>query len=250
MYDPPRNSNNRSVTIVAVVLGVVACLCVCVAALGGGAAYLISTTSSIATQFSTQVRPQLTEIFQQPTNTPRPAKPTTGPDLVLTPVPTPVAGISDTLQTLDAAVIPPSDLRELAMRLKGIPNIPDVVATAAADYKVGQELSFNASNQDTNATFKVQAKLIYETTNVYFFAQDGNNADLNAVKSLVDTFQNKIYPTDRAFFGSEWNPGVDADPHVYILYVGGIGHAIAGYFSSADEYSHLAHPFSHEKEMF
>ena len=54
MYDPPQQSNNRSVTIVAVVLGVVACLCVCVAALGGGAAYLLSTTSGIPTQFSTQ----------------------------------------------------------------------------------------------------------------------------------------------------------------------------------------------------
>src|SRR5262245_6929422 len=138
MYDPPQKSSNRSVTVIAVVLGVVACLCVCVAALGGGAVYLMTTTNSLATQFATPVRPQITEIFQPSTPTPRSAQPTTEPDLVLTPLPTPVAGISDTLQTLEDETIPASDLRELAIRLKGIPDIPEVVATASADYKVGQ----------------------------------------------------------------------------------------------------------------
>ncbi len=249
MYEAPQRSGSP-VTVVAIVLGVVVCLCACIAALGGGAAYLAVTTSNVATQFSTAVQPQLTEIFQPPTKTPRPATATAAPDIVLTPVPTPVAGAADTLQTLENEIIPPSDLRELAMRLKNTGPIPEVVASAPADYKVGQELKFNASNEDTNATFQVQAKLIYATTNVYFFAQTGTNVDKQAVKSLVDTFQNKIYPTDRQFFGSEWTPGVDDDPHVYILYVGGIGSNVAGYYSSADEYSHLAHPFSNEKEMF
>jgi immune inhibitor A len=249
MYDSPRRSGSP-VTVMVIVLGIVACLCVCVAALGGGAAYLAVTTNNIVTQISTQVQPQLTEIFQPPTATRRPATATAVPQVVLTPVPTPVAGASDTLQTLENEAIPPSDLRELAMRLKGTGPIPEVVASAPANYKVGQELKFNASNEDTNATFQVQAKLIYETANAYFFAQDGVRVDTQAVKALVDTFQNKIYPTDRSFFGSEWTPGVDDDPHLTILYVGGIGSSIAGYFSSADEYSHLAHPYSNEKEMF
>jgi immune inhibitor A len=249
MYESPQRSGNP-VTVIAIVLGVVACLCACIAALGGGAAYLAVTTSNIATQFSTQIPPQLTDVFQKPSATPRPGTATTAPQVVLTPVPTPVAGAQDTLQTLENETIPPSDLRELAMRLKGTGDIPEVVASSPANYKLGQELKFNASNEDTNVTFQVQAKLIYETDNAYFFAQDGVRVDTQAVKSLVDTFQNKIYPTDREFFGSEWTPGVDDDPHLYILYVGGIGQSIAGYFSSADEYSHLAHPYSNEKEMF
>ena len=249
MYQSPQRSG-RPITVVVIVLGVVACLCACIAALGGGAYYLALTGSNVATQLSTLVPPQLTEVFQPPTETPGPETATSQPSLNLTPVPTPVAGSSDTLQTLEDAVIPPSDLREEAMRLKDIPNIPLMVASAPPNYQVGQELKFNASNEDTNATFQVQAKLIYETTNAYFFAQDGTRADPTAVKSLMDTFQNKIYPTDREFFGSEWTPGVDDDPRLYILYVGGIGQSIAGYYSSPDEYSHLANPYSNEKEMF
>ena len=249
MVQPPQRSG-RTVTVIAIALGLLVCLCACILALGGGAAYLALSPLNVATQFVSTVRPQLTGVFQPPTETPGPPSATSGPDIILTPVPTPVAGSSDTLQTLEDEPIPASDLREEAMRLKGIANIPEVVASAPANYAVGQELQFNASNEDTNATFQVQAKLIYETDNAYFFAQDGTRVDNQAVKSLVDTFQNKIYPTDREFFGSEWTPGVDDDPHLYILYVGGIGQTIAGYFSSADEYSHLAHPFSNEKEMF
>jgi immune inhibitor A len=249
MYASPRRSGSP-VTVIVIVLSIVACLCVCVAALGGGAAYLAATTNSLATQIATVVIPQLTETFRRPSPTPGESTVTPVAQINLTPVPTPVAGASDTLQTLENEQIPPSDLRELAMRLKGTGNIPEVVASAPANYPVGQELKFNASNEDTNATFQVQAKLIYETTNAYFFAQDGTHVDNQAVKSMVDTFQNKIYPTDRSFFGSEWTPGVDDDPRLYILYAGGLGSSIAGYFSSADEYSHLAHPYSNEKEMF
>lgn len=249
MYDNPQRSGSP-VTVIVIVLGVVACLCVCVAALGGSAAYLAATTSNFVTQLSTQVEPQLTEVFQPPSSTPRRATETPVPQLVLTPVPTPVAGASDTLQTLEDATIPANDPRELAMRLKHTGPVPEVIASAPANYKVGQELSFNASNTDTNAAFQVKAKLIYETTNAYFFAQDSINLDTRAVKSMVDTFQNKIYPTDRSFFGSEWTPGVDDDPHLYILYVGGLGSSVAGYYSSVDEYSHLANPTSNEKEMF
>src|SRR5207253_5947339 len=75
-------------------------------------------------------------------------------------------------------------------------------------------------------------------------------ADEGAVQQMVDNFQNDTYPTDREFFGSEWNPGVDGDPRLFILYCRGLGFSIAGYYSSADEYSVLAHDFSNEKEMF
>ena len=241
MESPPQS--NRPVVVVLSVLAVVACLCLCVAGLAGGGAYLVTQVNSVVTQIASQVVPVLTQSSEQ--STPSPV-----PNLNLTPLPTPVAGVSDTLQTLDDAVIPPSDLRLEAMRLKGIGNIPEVVSSTPANYQVGQELTFNASNQDTNATFQVQAKLIYVTANVYFFAQDGIGADPAAVKKLVDTFQTSIYPTDRAFFGSEWNPGVDGDPHLYILFAGGLGSSVAGYYSSADEYSHLAQPYSNEKEMF
>ena len=43
----------------------------------------------------------------------------------------------------------------------------------------------------------------------------------------MDTFDQKIIPTDREFFGSEGNPGVDGDPHIYVLYAGGLGTTLA-----------------------
>ena len=66
----------------------------------------------------------------------------------------------------------------------------------------------------------------------------------------MDTFENKIYPTDRAFFGSEWTPGVDDDPHIYILYTNGLGQTAGGYFSSSDEYPPQISQYSNAHEMF
>src|SRR5258706_2411537 len=99
MYEPPQRSG-RPVTVVAIVLGVVACLCACIAALGGGAVYLAATTNNGVTLLPTVL--QITEIFQRPTETPGPNSTplgpetaTSGPNIILTPVPTPVAGSSD-----------------------------------------------------------------------------------------------------------------------------------------------------------
>ena len=70
------------------------------------------------------------------------------------------------------------------------------------------------------------------------------------MRDIAETFETQIYPTTRAFFGSEWTPGVDGDPHLYILYARGLGFRVAGYYSSADQYPRAAYEFSNEKEMF
>ncbi|MEP7356434.1 MAG: hypothetical protein ABI847_04295 [Anaerolineales bacterium] len=241
MIEQPKSNNNR--TLIVVIVLVVLCLCTCVALLIGGGAWSYFTALRVATSVSSQVGPVLTEVFDQPTAT-------KVPNLVRTPVPTPLPGAADTLQALQDEVIPPSDLREIAMRLKGIPDIPEVVSETPANYEVGQELEFQVSNQDTQENFKITAKLIYKTDNVYFFAENGTSADEASVKNLSDEFQNHIYPKDREFFGSEWNPGIDGDPHVFVLYARGLGSTVGGYYSSADEYSKLAHVYSNEKEMF
>ena len=88
------------------------------------------------------------------------------------------------------------------------------------------------------------------TDHAYFWIEDGVYFDQQEVDDLMDAFENKIYPTTREFFGSEWTPGVDGDPHIYIVYATGLGNSIAGYFSSADEYHPLAHEYSNGHEMF
>ena len=105
-------------------------------------------------------------------------------------------------------------------------------------------------NTDTNENFKVSATLQYITDHVYFWIGDDVEFDSDALADITETFENKIYPTDREFFGSEWTPGVDNDPHIYILYAKGLGGTVAGYFSSTDEYTPDVYEYSNAHEMF
>lgn len=66
----------------------------------------------------------------------------------------------------------------------------------------------------------------------------------------IDRFENKTYPLNREYFGSEWTPGVDNDVHVSVLNARDLGQSVGGFYSAADEYSHLVNPYSNEKEMF
>ncbi len=157
---------------------------------------------------------------------------------------------TDTLTVLEESVVPINNPAELACRLKNICDIAPTVPPPATPYPVGAQQTFWVTNIDTNENFQIEARMYYSTDHVYFWVQEGvrvNDADL---KQLVDTFEERIYPTNRTFFGSEWSPGIDGDPHIYILYASGIGSQIAGYFSSADEMPPEVHPYSNAHEMF
>jgi hypothetical protein len=227
--------------ILVTLFALIACAC-CAVIMSGG--WLIWRTGRT---LAPMVGPILTEVLASPTPSPVPV-------IVLTPVPTPPPGGESTLERLANAVIPPRNLRELGERLKGIPDIPETVSRVPANHALGDEVEFNVINTETHEAFKITATLVYSTENVYFFAENGVRVDEKAVQNLVDDFQNKTYPTNREFFGSEWNPGVDGDPHLYILYTRGLGSsgftATGGYYLSLDEYSSLAHEYSNEKEIF
>lgn len=235
-------SNNTSVIIIVVSL--IACLCVCAIAVGGGALALIPLRAAVSTEISSFPTDFFaTDFFETEV-------PTDEPVIVTTPVPTALPGSVDTLELLLNEEIPQRDLRQLAMRFKGIPDIPEVVSETAIDHPIGTVLEFTATNNDSLQDFTVSAVLVYKSENVYFFAEEGVGVNEGNVQEMVDTFQTQAYPTNRQFFGSEWNPGIDGDPRLYILYARGLGDSVAGYYSSADEYSKLARPDSNEKEMF
>jgi immune inhibitor A len=155
-----------------------------------------------------------------------------------------------TLNDLEQVVIPTNDMRELALRLKGIQNIPLTVEPPAEPYSVGDKKIFWAINVDDNRPFQVDAILRYETEHLYFWIEDGVRYREGELRELAETFESSIYPTTREFFGSEWKPGIDGDPHLYVLYARSLGRNLAGYFSSADSYHPLAHPYSNAHEMF
>ncbi len=159
-------------------------------------------------------------------------------------------GAYETQDTLIHAVVPNNDLRDLAQRLKGETDIPLTVPAPATPLKVDAQQTFWASNADTNENFQVDATLRYITPHLYFWIENDVQYDENDLRDLAETFENKIYPTDREFFGSEWSPGVDNDVHLYVLYARDLGNNLAGYFSSADEMHPLAHEYSNAHEMF
>ncbi len=169
------------------------------------------------------------------------------------PTPAPKVDLSmaeETLRILSQAEVPVNDPLSLAHRLQGKPVIPPTIPGQPKIYQVGDTQSFWIVNGDTDVQSQVQAKLAYTTPHLYFWIQNGVQYNTGDLQKLCDTFENKIYPTDREFFGSEWTPGVDNDIHLYILLTGGLGSRIAGYFSSADEIPPEASPYSNGHEMF
>jgi hypothetical protein len=156
----------------------------------------------------------------------------------------------DTRTLLENTDVPINDPPGLACRLQDKCNIPPTLEPPPAPREAGTTDKFWVTNVDTNESFQVDATLRYVTPHVYFWVENDVNYDESELKALADTFENKIYPTDREFFGSEWSPGIDGDPRIYILYVRGMGFSIAGYFSSADELHPLAHEYSNAHEMF
>ncbi len=155
---------------------------------------------------------------------------------------------TETLRTLENTFIPVNDPIEIAQRLLH-QDIPSNTQNTPLVLQVGAREEFWAGDGEAK-NFQVQATLRYITDHAYFWIEDSVSYRQSELAALADTFENKIYPTDRAFFGSEWSPGVDNDPHIYILYASGIGEEIAGYFSSADEYPPQVNRYSNGHEMF
>jgi hypothetical protein len=155
---------------------------------------------------------------------------------------------ADTLEALTQMQVPENDPYELGCRLRAICDVPTVVP--AKQYSVGDTETFWVSNSDTAEHRQGTFTLIYATPHSYFWAENGTEFNEGDVKALMDTFENEIYPTNREFFGSEANPGVDNDPHIYVLYANDLGNNIGGYFSSSDSYNPEIKPFSNAHETY
>ncbi len=155
-----------------------------------------------------------------------------------------------TLKTIQQAPSPIVDYLDLASRLEGKKNIPPVIPGPAHEYQLGDYQQFWVLNDISSIHIKVDAKLIYITPHVYFWVNSEIPIDQNRVQALCDTFESKIYPTDRAIFGSEWTPGVDNDPHIFILYTTGPSSHTVAYFSSDDENNPAVDEYSNGHEMF
>ena len=185
-----------------------------------------------------------------PTGTPIVYRPTIEPDTSNSDAKLAMQTGNEVLAIIRESVPPENDLYDLAKRLEGKLNIPEVSESQAAIYDLGSEQEFWVSNIVDNENYRINAKLQYITDHAYFWVEDGISFEYDDIQQLMETFENEIYDRTREFFGSEWSPGIDNDPHIFILYVSGLGGNLAGYFSSADEIHPLAHQFSNAHELF
>jgi hypothetical protein len=188
------------------------------------------------------------------TATPAPVR-DSAPALTSTPVasstllPSPTPEAITTERLLANTNIPVRDRLDLAERFKiSTQPIPAVVNPTQPVYQRGDQELFWVGESDTLRHFQVTATLRHVGSYSYWWIENGYDVSDSEVSNSAETFETIIYPTNRAFFGSEWSPGVDNDPriHIFIGNVPGVG----GYFYSINEYSRLINPYSNEKEIF
>jgi len=229
-------NQNSSSSVPKIVGGIVAVLvcCACVVILAAGGLFYYGYRN-VPTLDPTSLPP----VFEE-TNTPLPPVELTRP---------PIDSVTaDTLQALITTDVPENDPYELACRLK---NVCDVSKTVPGKtYKVGDKEKFWVTNGDTAENREITAELLYVTPHSYFWAEAGASVDQGDMKKLMDTFENDIYPTDREFFGSESTPGIDGDPHIFVIYTSGLGANIAGYFNSSDAFNPLVQEYSNAHETY
>ena len=236
-------NSNKSLPIIATVsIVLILCLCcLCLAAAG----IMVASSAFFTSQSDTFIETPLTDIW---TSNPEPEA-TLDPQTIDL-LPAELDQARDSLRILNENIVPINDPIDLVGRLGGKPNVSNVLIDENAPYAVGAKKEFWVTNTDTNENFKIPATLQYLGDNLYFWIQDGVRFDRSDLDELASTFDQEIIPTNREFFGWEWNPGVDGDPRFYVLYAKGLGRSLAGYYSSADQLHPDAHPFSNAHEMF
>ncbi|MEA3407609.1 MAG: immune inhibitor A [Chloroflexota bacterium] len=103
-------------------------------------------------------------------------------------------------------------------------------------------------NLDSARMYQITATLRVQTDLVQMWVEQGLEVDEDELAHSAHFFEEQIYPTNHDYFGSEWSPGIDGDPHLIILNANVQG--AAGYFALANEYPRDMNPYSNECEMF
>ncbi len=163
--------------------------------------------------------------------------------------PRPDAAERYTAQQIASAVLPPRDLPALAHRLQGLPlPLPTPTPGAPPEYDIGDTQVFWLHNIQENFYYTTTAVLRAKTEHAYWWVEEGSSVREESLQDSARVFEEQTYPTNRRVFGSEWTPGIDGDPRVYIFLgdVPGVG----GYFSGPDEYPRQVRPHSNQHEMF
>lgn len=129
--------------------------------------------------------------------------------------------------------------------------------SASGDVLGDQQRFFVDSSFDALERAELDAVLRVANPTTYFYVEKTwwNNLDVatqqekeRSLIALAGVFEQEIYPLLRQTFGSEWNPGIDQDPAITVLF-----HQMrkdaGGYTNSGDGYSRLLVSRSNEREI-
>jgi hypothetical protein len=206
-------------------------ICSCVTVAGGLAGLALWNSSAIeASSASSLVIEEPTPVLELERRQPAPAE-------------------RETARIVAQSTVPNRDLAALAQRLQGMATSPHTsLPNEPPSFELGDLQTFWVHDVQTNAFFTATAVLRYETAHTYWWVEDGYQVDSKDLERSAERFESQTYPVSHRHFGSEWSPGIDGDPHVYIFLgdVPGVG----GYYSAPDEYPAEIRPHSNEHEMF
>ena len=145
---------------------------------------------------------------------------------------------------------PDRDLFGLAYELllpADSPPVEPVVNREPVSYEAGRVDEFSLVDLDRLERYRSRFELRFVSPNAYWYVEEGFQVDQGEIERAAAEFERIIYPRVTAYFGSEWKPGVDNDPHLTILH--GDIRGAGGYYSSSDEYPRAIRPHSNEREM-
>jgi immune inhibitor A len=124
------------------------------------------------------------------------------------------------------------------------------VRTSPRNEHVGDERLFWIVNPDQSGGYhRIRARLMSVTPHLYMYVEDGASVSQAAIDVSARVFETHNYPNDRKYFGSQWFPGPDDDPHITVLNARYLGQYLGGYFSSEDEFPRAVSPYSNERQM-
>ncbi|OHA71309.1 MAG: hypothetical protein A3H01_01615 [Candidatus Wildermuthbacteria bacterium RIFCSPLOWO2_12_FULL_40_9] len=123
---------------------------------------------------------------------------------------------------------------------------------------IGETRNFNVdSSYDSQKRKEISATLVAGGNKLYFYVDSAlwqSFSDKDRIQmtsnlfNLFDEFDGRIYPVLISNFGSEWNPGIDKDSKITVLFHP-LRKGAGGYFNEINEYSKFENPYSNEREM-
>ena len=142
---------------------------------------------------------------------------------------------------------PERDFFRLAEQLMpGIGSVDRIVGYQSRTLDPGHRITLRLVDLLSRKLYESEFELRHVTPNAYWFLEDGVNAEQEDIERAAEEFEEVIYPAVTGTFGTEWNPGIDGDPHLYVVIANLRG--AGGYFNAADEYPQEIRPISNEIE--